>query len=367
MSIPGTHNSYALYDGASLGFAQCQEWDVPKQLRNGIRFLDVRFRRLGDKFGLYHGSKFQHKYGRDAFNEITDFLDEYPTETILVSYQEEHNPYSGSSSFQSILNSYLTRFSRWTYGKNEGEDATVIPRLQDVRGKMVFIDNKSHGNFGLPWHKLSKADNYDNPTQADKIRGVKTHLEAARRSSGSKLFLTYCSYTAARGGLLSNYQTARGYGGGGCSSTYCTDRHWSPGMTIMVGFDLMDMPKASYGVVIMDYPTMGAIGATLQHNPGLAKACAIVENSDRDMGSFLVDEQQKTLGGNWWNDKIAYAVQPKDCYLKVWQDYRYEGNVARLHRPGSTHSSRDNAHETIWYNGHLGSWAYYVSSYKCYC
>jgi len=331
----------------------------------------VRFRRAGTGFTIHHGRKYQHKTGGGVFNEITNFLDEHPTETVLVSYQEEHDPMPGSSSFQTILNSYLRRYRRWIYGKNQGEDATVIPRLQDVRGKMVFIDNKCNGNFGIPCHrhKLSKEDNWNNPTWVDKTRGVKRHLEAARRSSGSKLFLTYCSYSALKNfPPIANKHNARGLkncAAVGAGMPSCTSVH--PGMTNFIAFELMDKPKASYGVVIMDYPTMGAIGATMQHNPGIAKACAILENSDRDQADYVFDEEQKSLGGDWWNDKIEYAVLPKACYLKVWQDYRYSGNMVRLHRPGSTHSSRDNAYEISRRGGYVNSWTGYISSYKCFC
>ena len=98
------------------------------------------------------------------------------------------------------------------------------------------------------------------------------------------------------------------------------------GMTNRVGFELMDMPKASYGVVIMDFPTMGAIGATIQHNPGIARACAILENSERDDAKYVVEEGQESLGGSWWNDKINYAVLPstRGCYVKAWQ-----GNICQ--------------------------------------
>jgi len=38
MSIPGTHDSYALYEYVGSGFIQCQDWDVPKQLRKASDF-----------------------------------------------------------------------------------------------------------------------------------------------------------------------------------------------------------------------------------------------------------------------------------------------------------------------------------------
>jgi len=365
MSIPGTHDSYALYGG--VGWTKCQEWDVPKQLRKGIRFFDLRFRRAGTGFHIYHGPIYQHKIGEDAFNEITNFLREQPTETVLVSYQEEGTPsMSGSSSFQTILNSYVRRYRRWIYGNN-----TVIPRLEDVRGKMVFIDNKCSGNFGINCYRLNKKDDWNHPTYEDKTRGVKTHLEAARQSSGSELFLTYCSYSDAPGNT--NYQVARGFsrtcrcGPAGCTSN-CRTQTFS-GMTNFVAFELIDKPKASYGVVIMDYPTMGAIGATIQHNPGLFKVCAILENSDRDTAEYIADGRRESLGGNdKWNDKIEYALLPKACYLKAWEDMHYQGELVRLHRAFSPHRSKANAKTLGNKAGSVGSsWTRRISSYHCLC
>lgn len=44
VSLPGTHDSCALYDGLSFGFAKCQVWHLKDQLKAGVRFIDIRCR-----------------------------------------------------------------------------------------------------------------------------------------------------------------------------------------------------------------------------------------------------------------------------------------------------------------------------------
>ena len=57
MSIPGTHNSSALYE---IFLAQCQSWSINYQLIAGIRYFDLRLRLNEDKLELQHGPIYQN-------------------------------------------------------------------------------------------------------------------------------------------------------------------------------------------------------------------------------------------------------------------------------------------------------------------
>src|SRR6266850_2447710 len=57
LSIPGTHDSGARRDSFPQHEAsQCQKLAISEQLQIGARFLDVRCRRIGGKFEVFHGS-----------------------------------------------------------------------------------------------------------------------------------------------------------------------------------------------------------------------------------------------------------------------------------------------------------------------
>ncbi|TQF01304.1 hypothetical protein E6W39_02445 [Kitasatospora acidiphila] len=56
LTIPGTHDTCALYDGPLV---QCQNLSVPDQLTAGIRFLDMRCRAINGVFAIHHSQFFQ--------------------------------------------------------------------------------------------------------------------------------------------------------------------------------------------------------------------------------------------------------------------------------------------------------------------
>ena len=70
LSLPGTHDTCALYNGFSFGFAKCQAWALADQLNAGIRFIDIRCRHLGDRFAIYHGVIDQ----RISFDDVRAWL-----------------------------------------------------------------------------------------------------------------------------------------------------------------------------------------------------------------------------------------------------------------------------------------------------
>jgi hypothetical protein len=88
MRLAGTHDSYAYKQNM---FVETQEWDVPTQLKNGIRFLDIRIGFAND-LGLAHGPIHLGKtWTKDAIPEIEAFLRENPSECILLRLKNETN------------------------------------------------------------------------------------------------------------------------------------------------------------------------------------------------------------------------------------------------------------------------------------
>lgn len=89
VSVPGTHDSCALYGGK----AQCQVWSLEDQLQIGIRFLDIRPRNYGDgTLPIHHGHVFQHIYFSDVVKILTDYLNNHVTEVLLMRVEEEYHP-----------------------------------------------------------------------------------------------------------------------------------------------------------------------------------------------------------------------------------------------------------------------------------
>ena len=100
LSIPGTHDTCALRNGASFGFAKCQSWSLEDQLEAGIRFIDIRCRHVGDRFHIYHGIVDQKMTFAKVQEVCRTFLKGHPTECIVMSVKEEHKPANNSQSFE---------------------------------------------------------------------------------------------------------------------------------------------------------------------------------------------------------------------------------------------------------------------------
>ena len=208
ISIPGTHDSCALYGGDAV---RCQTLSIADQLKSGIRFLDIRCRAVGDSFAIHHGAFYQ-KIGFGAVQkQCVEFLQQHPTECIILSVKQEYTASKGSQPFDVIFNSYVSQTNDVWYVKHE------IPRLGEVRGKIVLLSRETNlggkpedGLGGLTlWKHFIVEDHYSVPTTLHipkKWGYVKANLDAARRTPGSKGYITYANgvgggafpYTVAR-------------------------------------------------------------------------------------------------------------------------------------------------------------------------
>lgn len=142
LSIPGTHDSGALYEPVS-GTAKCQNLNIYQQLNAGVRFLDVRCRRSGNSFVLHHGSVYQHANFDDVLNMCGTFLRQNPSETIIMSLKEEYNAENSNRNFDDIFfNNYVARDRNlWYLGDR-------IPTMGEARGKIVLVRRFGGTIFG---------------------------------------------------------------------------------------------------------------------------------------------------------------------------------------------------------------------------
>lgn len=161
LSIPGTHNSAACR--TALPSVQCQGESVTEQLKHGVRFLDIRVGRMlvggkkDQELQVIHG-KFPVKIPfplklLDALDEVYKFLQENPSETVIVSLKQE-----GSDDWdndqdefaKAIWNNYIDpQKDRWYL--NPG-----IPTLGDARGKAILFRR-----FGVKDENLKNQFGFD--------------------------------------------------------------------------------------------------------------------------------------------------------------------------------------------------------------
>lgn len=247
--LPGTHDSgtyaYSTKDINDLPnkFVQCQDYrsNFLTQLRNGVRFLDLRVRKVGPTLGgnlnLFHGdgsivgiskSFYLNTSLGDALQAVEHFLSENPTETIVVSIKREDGPCEqatsdiGPEDIQGYIDKYKIKWiaghidftqikaERESSGRadlNEKSDfalTTENPRTSgtrlnydhlvvgDVRGRALLLlrsmpcyeywsSNIAALDYGTYSHGVYAQDNYDAPAYADKKGDILTCAKGRRR------------------------------------------------------------------------------------------------------------------------------------------------------------------------------------------
>ena len=159
ISIPGTHNSPAYH--RALPSVRCQAVSPRAQLENGVRFFDIRVQPESPKNPSQDGLILVHsifpisllggKYFRDLVNDIYDFLDKNPSETLIMSVKREGIGDSTDAQLCRILKDhYAGELNRWY-------TAPHIPSLGEARRKIVLIrrfglDDSLKGEYdGAGW------------------------------------------------------------------------------------------------------------------------------------------------------------------------------------------------------------------------
>lgn len=139
INIPGTHDSCAFRVQFPL-FSKCQDKTIKEQLNSGIRFLDIRVEKDGNKLKLVHDiadCKHPEKTSEkllleDVIDDCKSFLSENLSEAILLSYKRDDGA-NQEETFDTFFENYLNNDPIW-YTENR------IPNLKEVRGKIVLLN-----------------------------------------------------------------------------------------------------------------------------------------------------------------------------------------------------------------------------------
>jgi hypothetical protein len=166
LSIPGTHDSGSYNKGGPLVLTQSM--NIWEQLLAGIRALDVRLHLDDDgQLRVYHGDVSQEvDFDEHVLWPAKGFLQENPTETILMRIKYESGPTDG---FEAALDGDLEWYieNGWIY---TGSDDT--PTLGAVRGKILILWEwggrpNSNTPWGVNWGHTKRQDKYSIDTFHD--------------------------------------------------------------------------------------------------------------------------------------------------------------------------------------------------------
>ncbi|MEV7119186.1 phosphatidylinositol-specific phospholipase C [Kitasatospora griseola] len=93
LTIPGTHDSCCTDPAHGTEWSHTQNWGVPEQLTQGVRFLDIRCNGLqgtADELGIYHSDAYQYVRLQDVLDQCRAFLTAHPGETLVMRLKNEN-------------------------------------------------------------------------------------------------------------------------------------------------------------------------------------------------------------------------------------------------------------------------------------
>jgi len=89
LTIPGTHDSCSLF---GICCARTQSWTLVEQMRAGIRYFDIRLRRIDNTLRAYHGFVDQKETFDRILSYAMNFLENNPSESIILEIISEYDP-----------------------------------------------------------------------------------------------------------------------------------------------------------------------------------------------------------------------------------------------------------------------------------
>ncbi|MDD6194086.1 MAG: phosphatidylinositol-specific phospholipase C [Lachnospiraceae bacterium] len=266
ISIPGTHDTCTQFVALSYIF-QCQDKSVAGQLDDGYRYFDLRLvvDEKDDKPALVikHNfascrkgkSPFSDKlYLEDVLADVSAFLAEHPTETVILCMKAENGDDSIADVQRLLYEQIEKNESQW-YLQN------AIPTLDEVRGKMVlatrFADELGVGptrkGLNFDWRdqgdttvvdepyalsminegeKLWVQDRYNYDT-TDKVNAIVDDLENCQAADDS---------------FSLNFTSTSGSGKVGHPKKYATSIN-----KFLTEYDWQD--DTCYGIIVVDFAT----------------------------------------------------------------------------------------------------------------
>ncbi|XP_072515529.1 1-phosphatidylinositol phosphodiesterase-like [Salminus brasiliensis] len=244
LTLPGTHDTMALYGGPAV---DCQSWTLADQLKAGIRYLDFRAFAFGDSLHLMHGVVFELSTFKEALETIKTFLSEYPTETVLVRVKPE---LFNKENVQGLVEQAI-------YNDRNVWVSSTIPNLGEVRGKVVFVQKDSF-KLGVPLFETDTKGDYEVTHIKDKEQEIVQHVnQAINQCGGSSIVLTYSS----------------GTGIGTFEGMFLTPKRVAekidPWLYNYLQVYLNNVPDICMGVIAMDYPGLDLIQTIIKFNAQL--------------------------------------------------------------------------------------------------
>ncbi|WP_329619384.1 phosphatidylinositol-specific phospholipase C domain-containing protein [Streptomyces sp. NBC_01255] len=226
LSVPGTHDTLSIRGGDSTYTQQNGgpgAQTLAAQLQAGIRSIDIRVRAIGGSFTIHHGAVYQDANFGDVLRVLNDFLSAHPSETVMMHMRAEcdnsseaievcnDEPQSTTDAQRAaIFRTYIDgdpNAKKFWGPSVSGAGQAVVPKLSDVRGKIVLERfrniGEASGKYGINDGSLSIQDDWKVATILpgdieSKVQKVTDHLTAADNDNdASRIYVNHTSGSSA--------------------------------------------------------------------------------------------------------------------------------------------------------------------------
>lgn len=187
MTIPGTHDSLSLF---GICCARTQVWSLSEQMRAGLRYFDIRLRNIDNTLRAYHAFVDQRLTLDTILYLVFKFLDEHPSETIIMEIISEYETKNCTKSMSELYKEYIENYKHRIY-EYENRDVT----MGEIRGKAMVIKVFNGSTRRIPNFQIQ--NNWTVNFRFfinDKIRRIK---ESFHRSTSTKDSIIYLNYLSA--------------------------------------------------------------------------------------------------------------------------------------------------------------------------
>lgn len=223
LTIPGTHDTCAMYDFLIGGASATQDIPLYEQLEKGIRFLDIRISKQKDgTLGIYHGIKYMYIDFDEVVKECKNFLEKHPSEFILMMVKEEVFRSEGTGeSFTDNIYTLMEKDPTLWANPADWQSAESYPypdSIAPLRGKILLFRNYKESSKGTtkavniyqnpPDYWVRQGDSATVPqgdiqTIEDKWEQVSAYIDArSQKTDNRKLYIhSVAAYNALIAGL----------------------------------------------------------------------------------------------------------------------------------------------------------------------
>ncbi|MCK4569394.1 MAG: phosphatidylinositol-specific phospholipase C [Bacteroidales bacterium] len=151
ITIPGTHDSGSDKHSSKVGWPEwhyviCHDFGIPNQLKLGVRWFDIRLAYDGGDLTLHHAKYDLHKNFKDVLNWSVDFLNEHPSEVVILMIKQEHSSASNHDFGGAVYNKMKDRGLHHFFLEDR------VPTLGEARGKIYIVrrfQKPSGADFGI--------------------------------------------------------------------------------------------------------------------------------------------------------------------------------------------------------------------------